>query len=212
MGIYSPSAYWPCDSYVGDDPVEPTSFYLPDASGNGDVLFGSEPPVIVPGRLGGALQTVTGLLTEHPTIIPGGAVDWSVCFWAKGTGGDTRLEGWYGPDAPMQIHGSAGTWHVVLPGVGTVATLGDESAAWQHFVLVYFGDDNALVGYRDGRLVSVEAEVSISTWQAFGFDLHAGDKLIDDVRIYDFGLSQAEVRQLFCPGPTRCGLSIGARL
>jgi hypothetical protein len=141
----------------------------------------------------------------NPVELPAGTSARSMCGWGKT---DTVAGGWRW----IAAYGSAGTSQAMFIGINGTALYGGgygddvylsnfwEVGVWHHICLTY--DETTARLYADG----IEVASSAKNWNLIQNRAHIGrqvndaaefwDGAIDDVRIYDHALSEAEIKKL----------------
>ena len=181
-----------------------------DSAGNIDGTLMNGPEFTTDAIVGSHALVIDGSMSQYvdfgnPQELPAGRSPRSMCGWAMT---DTVAGGWRW----IAAYGSEGTSLAMFIGMSGTSLYGGgygddifvsglwEVGVWHHICLTYDGSIATL--YADG------AEVATATknWNLVLNRAHVGrqvndyaefwDGLIDDVRIYDYALSPAEVKKL----------------
>ena len=181
-----------------------------DSAGNIDGTLMNGPEFTTDAIVGSHALALDGAAAQYvdfgnPSILPSGTSPRSMCGWART---DTVATGWRW----IAAYGSAGTSQAMFIGSNGTSLYGGgygddvfasgfwEVDVWHHICLTYDGSTARL--YADG----IEVASASKTWNLALNRAHIGrqvnnaaefwDGTIDDVRIYDYALSPAEIRKL----------------
>jgi hypothetical protein len=186
-----------------------------DSSGNGHDATVHGNPQWLPsgGRIGGALQLDGG--TYADTTYNTDLATWTVAVWVKSPAAPTSA-GASGPlhrEKNFQINwnheldefrGAAGV-SIGVKWYG--ASFGELQAdTWYHLAATF--DGKSLKAYKNGALVTANSNASgvpDAEVKTLRLGKHAGNNnsfagTIDDVRVYNFGLPEAQIQQLYREG------------
>ena len=193
---------------------ESTGTTAADSSGNGHnaTLHGDPQWQPSGGRVGGALK-FDGVDDYVDTGWAGDLATWTVAVWVKSPAEPANASKTCGPvhdEANFQInwnHGDSqfrGAAGVRVGGIWYGARFGDLHAdTWYHLVATY--DGKTLKAYHDGVMITSNEKPAGSAdpeTATLKFARHATNRdaffagMIDDVRVYNFSLPEAQVRQL----------------
>ena len=191
-------AHWRLDNDATDSAGNIDGTLINDAGFTTDAVVGSHALV---------LESSNSQYVDfgNPQELPSGRDPRSMCGWAKT---DTIASGWRW----IATYGSAGTGTAMFIGMNGTSLYGGgyaddvyvsgfwEVDVWHHICLTYDGSVARL--YADGE----EMNSATKNWDLVLSRAHIGrqvndaiefwDGLIDDVRIYDYALSPAEIRKL----------------
>ncbi len=196
-----------------------------DSAGNIDGTLINGPEFTTDAIVGSHALALDGAASQYvdfgnPSILPSGTSSRSMCGWART---DTVAAGWRW----IAAYGSAGTSQAMFIGMNGTSLYGGgygddvfasgfwEVDVWHHICLTYDGSTARL--YADG----IEVASGAKNWNLVLNRAHIGrqvnnavefwDGMVDDVRIYDYALSPAEIRKLaVLPKATRPDPADGA--
>jgi hypothetical protein len=186
-----------------------------DSSGNSHngALQGNPKWLPSAGKLGGAME-FDGLDDYVDTNYATDLSSWTIAAWVKSPASPSSAGRWGGPvhrEKNYQINWNhsvdafRGATGVCVDGVWYPASFADLQAdTWYHLVATYDGEN--IKAYKDGVLVTDNSDPSgnpNSEIETLKIGRHARDNMsyfrgtIDDVRIYNYALSPADIAALY---------------
>ncbi len=185
-----------------------------DSSGNGHnaTLHGNAKWLPSGGKIGGALQ-LDGAHDYADTGYNTDLATWTVALWVKSPAAPTTAKVPSGPvhrEANFQINwnhyrdGARGAAGLCLGSTWHNASFGSlDGGVWYHLVATF--DGQSIKAYKDGILVGEDAHAAGRPNReplTLKLGRHAKDEgyfagTIDDVRLYNYALPEAQVRQLY---------------
>jgi len=186
-------SYWPFDETSGDTAA--------DATGNGNDAQGQVAGIWAPGVLDGALEF------DGNQLLDTGMADlprpWTVATWVRrragAVGASSIIESSNGSLRIKQ--GPAGVEQVGVTRYGDIRAEFNYIAptdTWVH--LTFVGDDNGTTLWVDGQFQDTQPVYIRAPTGTIGRDVQPLFATLDDLRIYDYGLSANEISDLFASG------------